>query len=140
MILLYSTDNGHVPPWEYLQVSQAKVGVGMAWSGGELVPSADPTYICMSDAPEANGLTPCVEINETQVWSIDSDVDFVIGVTMDLSDDGERLVGLGKTFYPVGSDGGKIHGRFTMGAAGPDIPIAVVGTAIVGKSKTGGKV
>ena len=71
---LYSTDDGHVPAWEYLPVSAMKpmVGVGLAANGkGLLTASAVPTHICMrteeNDVAEGT-LIPCVKIDNDQVW------------------------------------------------------------------------
>lgn len=72
---LYSTDDGHVPAWEYLPVSSIKPEVGMGLAADEgtglLKASAIPTHICMrtEDAAVAEGtLIPCVVINDNQVW------------------------------------------------------------------------
>lgn len=75
-ILLYSTDDGHVPAWEFLPASgdiTLEVGMGMAFgSDGTLTASAKPTHICMKDSEgmtTAGGdLVPVVRIAEDQVW------------------------------------------------------------------------
>ena len=140
MILLYSTDNGHVPPWVYLPVaSGANIGTGVAWQGDELLPSSDPTHVCVEPPAEGN-LAACVEITEHQIWAIDSDIDFTPGVGMTVSSDGERLDGLGDTFFPFAGANGVVYGRFTDSAEVSPIPIAIVGLAVVGRSKTGKKV
>ena len=71
---LYSTDDGHVPAWEYYECSAMKpeVGLGMAFNAnGQLVASATPAFICMRDeaaAVEAGVKIPVVKINDNQVW------------------------------------------------------------------------
>lgn len=71
---LYSTDDGHVPAWEYYECSAIapKVGMGMALSdSGQLVASATPAFICMRDEAatvEAGTKIPVVRINDDQVW------------------------------------------------------------------------
>ena len=71
---LYSTDDGHVPAWEYYECTaiQPQVGQGMAFNtSGQLVVSATPEFICMreEDAPvEAGTKIPVVRISEDQVW------------------------------------------------------------------------
>ena len=72
---LYSTDDGHVPAWEYLPASQFTplVGMGLALnaSTGQLEPSNLPAYICMrteAEAVSAGTVIPCVKIAADQVW------------------------------------------------------------------------
>ena len=71
---LYSTDDGHVPAWEYYESTaiQPQVGQGMAFnSSGQLVVSATPEFICMREedaAVEAGTKIPVVRINDNQVW------------------------------------------------------------------------
>ena len=72
---LYSTDDGHVPAWEYLPVSSItpKVGMGLAADAttGLFAPSAVPTHISMrteTDAIAEGTMIPCVKIADDQVW------------------------------------------------------------------------
>lgn len=72
---LYSTDDGHVPAWEYLPASSIKpeVGMGLALdeASGFLKASATPTHICMrtEGAAVAEGtILPCVKITDDQIW------------------------------------------------------------------------
>lgn len=71
---LYSTDDGHVPAWEYLPVDNIKpeVGLGLAFGdNGKLKASATPTHICMrteTDYVGSNAVLPVVKISEDQVW------------------------------------------------------------------------
>lgn len=72
---LYSTDDGHVPAWEYYECSAMKpeVGMGMAFNEGtgKLEASARPVVVCMRDedaAVEAGTKIPVVRITPDQVW------------------------------------------------------------------------
>ncbi|MBQ4092568.1 MAG: hypothetical protein IJC82_04585 [Firmicutes bacterium] len=72
---LYSTDDGHVPAWEYLPVSSIKIEAGLALaadaSSGLMAASATPTHICMRSEAEAvaeGTMIPCVKIAPDQVW------------------------------------------------------------------------
>lgn len=71
---LYSTDDGHVPAWEYYECSAMTPLCGMAMaldSNGQLVASAQPKYICMRQeetAVEAGTKIPVVRITPDQIW------------------------------------------------------------------------
>ena len=73
---LYSTDDGHVPAWEYFTVAsgvKAEVGLGLAFNGaGKLIASKTPTHICMMQAETetlgADTVAPVVTICSDQVW------------------------------------------------------------------------
>lgn len=71
---LYSTDDGHVPAWEYLPVDniQTEVGLGLAFGeNGKLVVSDIPTHICMHTNKEyvgSDAVLPVVKISEDQIW------------------------------------------------------------------------
>lgn len=73
---LYSTDDGHVPAWEYHTIAsgvKAQVGLGLAFNeSGELVTSTLPTHICMLDNGgsmlNADTVAPVVAICPDQIW------------------------------------------------------------------------
>ena len=71
---LYSTNDGHVPAWEYYECSamQPKVGLCMALNAdGQLEASATPAFICMREegaAVEAGTKIPVVRIAPDQIW------------------------------------------------------------------------
>lgn len=94
---LYSTDDGHVPAWEYYESTaiQPQVGQGMAFnSSGQLVVSATPEFICMREeaaAVEAGTKIPVVRINDNQVWEtvLYSDANAAkVGVLADVDPEG----------------------------------------------------
>lgn len=71
---LYSTDDGHVPAWEYLPADALTPIAGMAIAAdenGKMIASLTPTHICMRS--EDGALTeetyiPAVKISPDQVW------------------------------------------------------------------------
>lgn len=71
---LYSTNDGHVPAWEYVECSAIAPKVGMAMAlneSGQLVASQLPTYVCMREeeaAVAAGTKIPVVRIAPDQVW------------------------------------------------------------------------
>ena len=73
--MLYGTDDGHVPAWEYQKIKagvKPEVGTGMAHdAAGKMVVSATPTHICMMFAEAALAAdteAPFVKIAADQVW------------------------------------------------------------------------
>ena len=73
---LYSTDDGHVPAWEYQTLAsgvKAEVGLGLAFNGvGKLTASKTPTHICMMSnggaVLSADTEAPVVAIQPDQIW------------------------------------------------------------------------
>lgn len=75
---LYSTDDGHVPAWEYHTIAsgtKVAVGTGMAFDeSGKLVASKLPTHICMVETADpktgiaADMIGPVVRIAPDQIW------------------------------------------------------------------------
>ena len=91
---LYSTNDGHVPAWEYYECSamQPKVGLCMALNAdGQLEASATPAFICMREevaAVEAGTKIPVVRIAPDQIWEsvLSTDApDAKVGATADVS-------------------------------------------------------
>lgn len=92
---LYSTNDGHVPAWEYLPCSAITpvCGTGMAYSSGNLAVSKLPTHICMMTAESpvvAGTLIPCVRIDNDQVWEtlLDAENSCKVGDVMDVTASG----------------------------------------------------
>ena len=95
---LYSTDDGHVPAWEYHTIAsgtKAQVGLGLAMnSNGKLEPSKIPTHICMfsngGSLLSADTVAPVVAVAPDQIWenSFYSDVSAapVPGTKVDVAD------------------------------------------------------
>lgn len=77
-IRLYSTDDGHVPAWEYHTIksgTKVAVGLGLAFDAtGKLAASLVPTHICMVStadptvATTADMIGPVVRITPDQIW------------------------------------------------------------------------
>lgn len=71
---LYSTNDGHVPAWEYYECSAMapKVGMCMALNAdGQLEMSRTPSFVCMREeevAVEAGTKIPVVRIAPDQIW------------------------------------------------------------------------
>lgn len=86
---LYSTDDGHVPAWEYHTIAsgtKAQVGYGLAFDeSGKLVSSTLPTHICMLDNGgsmlNADTVAPVVAIQPDQIWESVLYTDVSAGVT-----------------------------------------------------------
>lgn len=102
--MLYSTDDGHVPAWEYQTIKagvQPEVGKGMALdAAGKMVVSTSPTHICMMFAEAALAAdteAPFVKITEDQVWEnvfYMSPLKTVnIGAVLGISDSGKYVDG-----------------------------------------------
>lgn len=101
-IKLYSTDDGHVPAWEYYTIksgTKVAVGTGMAFDAtGKLIASKNPTHICMVStadptvATTADMIGPVVRITPDQVWEsclyVRPDSDITPGMILGLSDNG----------------------------------------------------
>lgn len=96
-IKLYSTDDGHVPAWEYLPAGefQPQVGMGVAAdSNGRLKASAVPTHIAMrTEGTTLDGTTsiPVVKIAADQVWEstlYSAAASAKVGMKVDLSSNG----------------------------------------------------
>lgn len=86
---LYSTDDGHVPAWEYHTIEsgvKAQVGLGLAFDeSGHLVTSTLPTHICMFDNGgsmlNADTVAPVVAIRPDQIWESVLYQDVSAGIT-----------------------------------------------------------
>lgn len=72
---LYSTDDGHVPAWEYLpcEAITPKLGLCLAFdtTSEQLEVSEKPEYICMREEAatvDANTLIPVVRVTKDQIW------------------------------------------------------------------------
>lgn len=92
--MLYSTDDGHMPAWNYLPINTSakpQVGVGMVLdSNGRLVVSTQPDFICMRQAesyPKSGDTCPVIRIAPDQVWEsiLDADTSFTVGTKADLT-------------------------------------------------------
>lgn len=91
---LYSTNDGHVPAWEYLpcEAITPKVGLCLAFdtTSQQLEVSDTPQYICMrqeSAAVAAGTLIPVVRISNDQIWETKLDganTSLTTGSTMDV--------------------------------------------------------
>ena len=73
--MLHSTDDGHVPAWEYKLMKAGEtpqVGLGVAFDGaGKIIKSKKPTHICMHTAEAAlaaDAMVPVIAIAPDQVW------------------------------------------------------------------------
>lgn len=95
---LYSTDDGHVPGWEYLASGAIKpqvgLGVELKPDTGKLGVSQVPNYIIMrtEEATVKDGtVLPAVKITEDQVWEsslYSAATSAKVGMKVDLSGDG----------------------------------------------------
>lgn len=93
---LYSTDDGHVPAWEYLPTMsiRPRLGLGLIFdSTGQLKVSTTPQYICMREeekAVTAGTIVPVVKITKDQVWEseLDSTTAFDLGTACDVASGG----------------------------------------------------
>lgn len=95
---LYSTDDGHVPGWEYLTSGAIKPQVGLGVelnpNTGKLRVSQVPNYIVMrtEDATVKDGtVLPAVKITEDQVWEsrlYSAATSAKVGMKVDLSESG----------------------------------------------------
>lgn len=97
---LYSTDDGHVPAWEYFECSAMtpKLGMCMALNAsGQLEASVTPTFVCMRDeeaAVEAGTKIPVVRIAADQIWEAgfySAPKNYTPGSKADVSTDGKWL-------------------------------------------------
>lgn len=130
---LYSTDDGHVPAWEYHTIAsgaKVAVGTGMAFDeNGKLVASKLPTHICMVETADpktgiaADMIGPVVRIAPDQIWESALYTDASAGVTpgkkVDIADnpvyvDGAKSVNSNfEITYAAGSlMGDVVRGRF----------------------------
>lgn len=95
---LYSTDDGHVPGWEYLTSGAIKpqvgLGVELKPDTGKLGVSQVPNYIIMrtEEATVNEGtVLPAVKITEDQVWEsrlYSAATSAKVGMKVDLSESG----------------------------------------------------
>lgn len=124
---LYSTDDGHVPAWEYLPCGSIKPAAGLCLAPGalgELSISKLPIYICMlqsSDYMDNGTQIPVVKITDDQVWESTLNVatTFKVGQKVDISSNGLFVDGVGTTngnfliTYLEGQEAGSVvRGRF----------------------------
>lgn len=103
---LYSTDDGHVPAWEYLPAGPMRPLLGMAMAldpaTGQLKKSNLPQFICMRDEESAvlsGTLIPVVKITKDQVWEseFDGNSAWKVGTVCDVAADGLTVDGDGNT-------------------------------------------
>ena len=132
-IKLYSTDDGHVPAWEYHTIksgTKVAVGLGLAFdASGKLAASQLPTHICMVStadptvATTADMIGPVVRITPDQVWETvnyyELDAEAYPGKKVDLAeganyvDANETTNGNFEVVYSAGTEmGDVIRGRF----------------------------
>ncbi len=125
---LYSTDDGHVPAWEYLPCSAMKPQIGMGLAVNEttglLAVSTTPKYIAMrvEDKNVASGtLIPVVKIAPDQVWesALASAANVKAGKAVDVASGGllvDATATANKNFtltYLAGTaEGSAVRGRF----------------------------
>lgn len=107
--LLHSTDDGRVPPWEYLPADDATYTIGQAlvMTGGHLVSVASGVgedtdegghYICMAEVTVATDgdLIPVVVCAPGQVWETTlsaQDTDIAAGTAYTMHTDGKQITG-----------------------------------------------
>ncbi len=132
-IKLYSTDDGHVPAWEYHTIkagTKVAVGLGLAFdASGKLAASQLPTHICMVSTADPNVATtadmigPVVRITPDQVWEsinyTELDAEAYPGKKVDLAanplyvDANETTNGNFEVVYSAGTEmNDVIRGRF----------------------------
>lgn len=128
---LYSTDDGHVPAWEYHTIAsgvKAQVGYGLAFDdSGKLVSSKLPTHICMfsngGSILDVDTVAPVVAIQPDQIWesvlyqNVPAGVN--VGKKVDIADNPTYVDGINSTngnfeiTYAAGSlMGDTVRGRF----------------------------
>lgn len=95
--MLFSTDDGHMPAWEYLAIDTSckpQVGMGMAiGTNGRLNVSTQPEYICMRTQetyPQNGDVCPVIKITPGQIWEsiLDAATSFSVGTKADLTTSG----------------------------------------------------
>lgn len=124
---LYSTDDGHIPAWEYHAVANMKpqVGKGLAFDeSGQLDASQTPDYICMreeGDSVAAGTIVPVVKITPDQIWetTLDGATSVEVGGKLDVASGGMEPDGDGTTYQNFlvtymedDADGSTVRGRF----------------------------
>lgn len=130
---LYSTDDGHVPAWEYHTIAsgtKVAVGTGMAFDeNGKLVASTLPTHICMVETADpktgiaADMIGSVVRIAPDQIWEsalyTDVSAGVKVGSKVDIASNPVYVDGVNSTnanfeiTYAAGSlIGDVVRGRF----------------------------
>jgi len=129
MFTLFSTDDGRVPPIEYLPCGAITPKLGMALyqtSGNLAIASGanDATYMSMVEkaaACTAGDLIPVVKIQPDQVWEApkDSTNAMTVGTAYDVASGGLLIDDNGSTganfqvnFVEASASGSKVRGRF----------------------------
>lgn len=100
--LIHSTDDGHVPAWEYLPASAItpKVGMALTMSSGKLALASGttvPKYICMTErasALTAGDIIPVIAVTDDIVFGTENSAaltEAAIGTKVTLATDGLRV-------------------------------------------------
>lgn len=100
--LIHSTDDGHVPAWEYLPASAItpKVGMALTMSSGKLALASGttvPKYICMTErdsALTAGDIIPVIAVTDDIVFGTANSAEIseaAIGTKVTLASDGLRV-------------------------------------------------
>lgn len=96
MFLVYSTDDGHVHPWEYFEAQGLipRVGMALNLNGGKLVLAtgdAVPQFICMrtQDIAVAEGeVIPVIRISHDAVYEVPATGTLAVGNKVSIAADG----------------------------------------------------
>ena len=88
--MVYQTDDGHIPGWEYYNAVglTPKVGMALNLSGGKLVAatSGKPQYICMREQKEAvtedKALIPVIHVDSSIIFEVSTAASLSVGASV----------------------------------------------------------
>ena len=105
--MVYQTDDGHIPGWEYYNAVglTPKVGMALNLSGGKLVAatSGKPQYICMREQKEAvtedKALIPVIHVDSSIIFEV-SAASLTVGASV--------VTGADSVSVAAGTNGGTV--------------------------------
>ena len=118
---LYSTDDGHVPAWEYYPATDLtpKVGMALNLTGGKLVAATGtgkPQFVCMAErdaAQTAEQLIPVIAAADDIVWEVETAASLALGAACSIGTDSLTVIsGSGAGKVVAATENGVCRVRF----------------------------
>lgn len=100
--LIHTTDDGHIPAWEYLPAGAItpKVGMALTMTSGKLALASGttvPKYICMTErdsALTAGDIIPVIAVTDDVIFSTENSAaltETAVGTKVTIATDGLRV-------------------------------------------------